>query len=212
MADYEIVGGGQLGTELARLLTSAGYSAILRVPEPADEKYAPLRSMSGVELMKTGPVSADTEAIFLATPWETTLNAVSELGDMNGRLIIDCTNPVTYGPTGMSLVIDANSSASELIAKQTPGATVVKTLNQLGAPVLNGLSKLSPAPVMGIACDQQEVADKIADLLKRMGLDPIHVGGLANARLLESFALLWMSQAFSSKNPSTVAFTRCGLS
>ncbi|MEO0497788.1 MAG: NAD(P)-binding domain-containing protein [Pseudomonadota bacterium] len=205
---FEIIGGGNLGSSLARLLTGLGHAVQVQVQNPNDEKYGTLAALPNVELAATGKADANADMIFLATPWVATLGAVEALGDLSGRTLVDCTNPVTYGASGMALAIDANSSATEMIAAQASSAIVAKCFNQLGTPVLDNLTALQPTPIMGIACDDQTVATNLKQLASDMGFDAIHVGGLANARLLESFALLWMSQAFSSGDPSGFAFAR----
>ncbi|MEN0087255.1 MAG: NAD(P)-binding domain-containing protein [Pseudomonadota bacterium] len=209
---FEIIGGGNLGSSLARLLSGLGHAVRVHVPNPDDEKYGPLAGLPNVKLAATGKADPDADMILLATPWDATLSAVEALGELSGRTLVDCTNPVTYGAAGMALAIDANSSAAEMISDKATGAIVAKCFNQLGAPVLDNLTALHPTPIMGIACNDQSVATDLKRLVTDMGFDAIEVGGLANAHLLESFALFWMSQAFSSGDPSGFAFARSGRS
>jgi predicted dinucleotide-binding enzyme len=208
MSTYAVIGAGRLGGGLGRALLGLGHHVTFQVPTHEDARYAPLGSLRGATLSGLGPAPAEADIIFLAIPWEAALEAVTALGDLSGRVLVDCTNPVTYGPAGMTLTIDANTSAAEMIAAQAPGAVVAKCFNQVGAPAIEAIATLMPAPMMGVACDDPAAKAQVMALARGIGFDAFDAGGLANARLLEAFALLWMGQAFASGDPSGFAFGR----
>jgi predicted dinucleotide-binding enzyme len=208
MSTFAVIGAGRLGGALGRALLRLGHRVTFQVPQPDDSKYAALRALPGATVSALGPVPAEAEMIFLATPWDAALDAVSALGDLSGRVLVDCMNPVTYGLAGMALAIDANTSAAEMIAAKAPGALVAKCFNQVGSPVIDAVTALKPAPMMGVACDDPATRAQVMALAKGVGFDSFDAGGLANARLLEAFALLWMGQAFASGDPAGFAFGR----
>ena len=71
------------------------------------------------------------DVIVLATPWSGTPDAVRAAGDLKGKTVIDCTNPVL--PDFSALAVGLTTSAAEEIAKLIPTAHVVKCFNTLGA-------------------------------------------------------------------------------
>lgn len=204
-----VLGGGRLGGTLATRLAELGSAVTVSVPNPQDEKYEALRNTRSITVASSKSALPRAHLTFIATPWEATEDAIASAGDMNGRIVVDCTNPVTYGPSGMALAIDANTSAAEMIRGWLPAdAKVVKAFNQLGSAILAAPDLLSPAPICGVASDDLTAKSEILDLSNKLGFDAIDAGGLANARLLEAYALLWMTQAFSGGDPTTFAFGR----
>lgn len=208
MSNFTVLGAGNLGGALGTALAARGHHVSFQVPEPSGIKYEHLAALNNVVLEDIGPPDEITDMIFLATPWVATLDAIQRLEDLNGRVVVDCTNPASYGPTGMTLAIDANTSAAQMIAAQSPGAVVAKSFNQVGAAVINALGTLSPSPMMGVACDDADAKAQVMEVASLIGFDAFDAGGLANANLLEAYALLWMGQAFPSGDPSGFAFGR----
>ena len=82
----------------------------------------------------------EASVVILAVPSPTTEGAIvdvaTSLGPVTGKLVIDATNPGTFGPTGFRLATAANGgsfrSAGEVIARALPDASVVKAFNTLG--------------------------------------------------------------------------------
>lgn len=208
MSKFTIVGAGRLGGALGRAFAAHGHSIHFQIPNPDDEKYASLAILPGATVTTSGPPQDNTDMMFIATPWDVTLGAVATLGDLRGRILVDCTNPATYGATGMTRAIDGNTSAAQMIAAQAPDATVVKCFNQVGAPAIEAIAALNPAPVMGVAGDDADAKAMVSVLAAEIGFDPFDAGGLGNAYLLEALALLWMGQAFPSGDPAGFAFGR----
>ena len=132
MANYTVFGAGRLGGALAQRLAGLGHQVTAIVRNSEDEKYEALRQTAGVTLTSASHDAEGADIVFLATPWDATKDAIAPLGDGAGRIIVDCTNPVTYGANGMALAIDANTSAAETIQGWLPEGKIVKALNQVG--------------------------------------------------------------------------------
>ena len=76
-------------------------------PIPGDLKYRSLPE----ERLRTPPEAArNAEIVVLATPWPATEAAVKSLGDLSGKTVIDCTNPLGMGPDGLELVLGHTTS------------------------------------------------------------------------------------------------------
>jgi predicted dinucleotide-binding enzyme len=76
--------------------------------------------------------AAFAQFIVLTTPWNTAETAIRSMGDLNGKIILDATNPLTMGPDGLALEIGHNISAGEKVQGWAKGASVFKTLNTTG--------------------------------------------------------------------------------
>ena len=138
---------GNVGSALGRAWLGGGEDVIFGVPNPADPKYRSLPE----EKMRTAPEAArGAEIIVLATPWPATEAAVKSLGDLSGKIVIDCTNPLGMGPDGLQLVLGHTTSGGEQVASWAPAAAVFKTLNQIGAENMDRAALFPVRPVMWI--------------------------------------------------------------
>src|SRR5262249_35152423 len=125
-----MIGTGNVGSALGRAWLRTGEDVIFGVPDPADPKYALLAQ----ERLHPPPEAArNAEVVALATPWPATETAVRTLGDLSRKILIDCTNPLGMGRQGLEMVIGHGISGGEQVAVWASGASVFKTLNQIGA-------------------------------------------------------------------------------
>ena len=116
-------------------------------------------------------------------------------GDLSGKTVIDCMNPIARTPDGMGLAVGHTTSGAEQVANWLPGANIVKTLNQVGAEIIADTSGFAMPPVMFMAGDDDGAKAVVAGLLTDLGFEPLDAGDLARARLLEPYALVWINQA-----------------
>jgi len=183
--------GGTLGTAWAR---KAGHEICFGVTNPrSDRTQALLRALGGKARAGTAAeAAAFGEIIVLATPWPATEAAIRAMGDLNGRIVLDCTNPLSMGPDGLGLAIGHTTSGGEKVQGWAAGASVFKTLNTTGfpnmaEPVFNGTRS-----VMFVAGDDEAAKPRVMDLVGGLGFEVVDAGPLRVARLLEAHAMLWI--------------------
>jgi predicted dinucleotide-binding enzyme len=76
---------------------------------------------------------------------------------------------------------------------------VVKAFNTIGAGNY-GKTEFAGTRADGFYCgDDAAAKDKVKPLIADIGLNPVDVGPLRNARLLEPLAMLWIDLAFNQK-------------
>ncbi len=109
-----VIGAGNVGRALGHRWIASGHDVRFGVPDPASGKYADL---PGSRVGKPPQAAAGAEAIVLATPWPNTEAAIRGLGDLAGKLVVDCTNPLGMGPNGLSLTVGYSTSGGELVAR-----------------------------------------------------------------------------------------------
>jgi 8-hydroxy-5-deazaflavin:NADPH oxidoreductase len=179
-----IIGAGNVGSALGRGWLSGGEDVVFGIPNPADPKYRSLPE----ERLRTAPEAArNAEVIVLATPWPATEAAVKSLGDLSGKIVIDCTNPLGMGPDGLELVLGHTTSAGEQVASWAPAAAVFKTLNQIGAENMDKAALFPLRPVMFVAGDDPSKKPIVMSLIAKLGFEPVDAGPLriaASARTL----------------------------
>ncbi len=121
-----------------------------------------------------------------------TRHAVLSCGDLRGKVLIDCTNPLT--PDFTALEVGHTTSGAEQIAEWAPGARVCKAMNQIGAPMMDA-PQLPGTPVMFVCGDDDAAKATTSSLVGELGFDTADAGDLTLARLLEPFALVWIHMA-----------------
>jgi 8-hydroxy-5-deazaflavin:NADPH oxidoreductase len=198
-----IIGAGNVGSALGRGWLGAGEDVVFGVPDPADPKY---NSLPRERLHTPLEAARNAEAVVLATPWQATETAVMSLGDLSGRIVIDCTNPLGIGPNGLELVLGHNTSGGEQVAAWAPGASVFKTLNQIGAENMDKAQRYPIRPVMFVAGDDEAKKPVVMSLIAKLGFEAVDAGPLHIARLLEPYGMLWIDQALNRGRGQNFAF------
>jgi 8-hydroxy-5-deazaflavin:NADPH oxidoreductase len=204
-----IIGAGNVGGALGKAWAKAGHYIIFGVRNPGQGKTQPPLAEIGVGATAvTLPDAArSADIIVLATPWPAVPDAINALGDLRGKTIIDCTNPLSLNGDGsLSLSLGSTTSGAEEIEKLATGANVVKAFNTYGwenfadssYPNAGGLK-----PVMFYCGDHDAAKDIVKQLATDLGFEPVDTGGLGMSRSLEPLALLWIRLSIrEGRNPN----------
>ena len=200
-----IIGAGNVGGAGQGL--GAHGAIAYGVPEPSDAKHrATARAAGGADLLSVPQAVQGVEAIVLAVPFDAVGDALTAMGDLAGRLLIDVTNPLRMGATGLELSIGFDRSAAEHVASLAPGAAVFETLNQVGFEVMENTAGYAAPPVMFVAGDDAMRKPVVMDLVTDLGFHAVDAGGLRIARLLEPYGMLWIHMALDRKAGRDNAF------
>lgn len=187
------LGGGKVGATLGERFVGAGHEVFFGVRNPfAPEMQAVIDRCGGKARAGAPAEAADFDVVVNALPWNATQSVLEAL-DLNGKVLLDCTNPLKPDLSG--LTVGTTTSAGELVALWAKGAKVVKIFNTVGYglmanPVFEG--RAIPMFYCGDNADAKKIA---ASLAKEIGFDPQDAGPLMNARLLEPYAMLWIWMA-----------------
>jgi predicted dinucleotide-binding enzyme len=198
-----IIGAGSVGSTLGQAWLRHREDVTWGLRNPSDPKYAALpmeRSKVPAEAVK------QAEIVVIATPWSATHAAVTSLGNLVGKIVIDCTNPLGMGPDGLQLVLGFDTSAGEQVASWLPGASVFKTLNTTGASNMAKAAEYPMKPLMLVAGDDAAKKPVVMQLVGTLGFEPVDAGPLRNARLLEPFGMVWIDQAMKRGRGRDFAF------
>jgi predicted dinucleotide-binding enzyme len=182
-----IIGAGNVGRALGAGWR-ADHTVSFGVRSPDDPKYADLDATvsSNAEAVKSSDV------VVLCTPWQGTELAISACGDLSGKVVIDCTNPLT--PDFSALEVGHTTSGAEMVAAWASGGRVCKAMNQIGAPMMDH-PQLPSQPVMLMCGDDDDAKRITAGLVTELGFEAVDAGDLTLARSLEPYALIWIHLA-----------------
>jgi 8-hydroxy-5-deazaflavin:NADPH oxidoreductase len=206
-----IIGAGNVGGTLGMAWAQkAGHDIFFGVRDAKSEKTQAVLSKIGGKARAGAAAEAATfgDFIVLTTPWPQTEAAIRSLGNVNGRIILDATNPLVRGADGISLEIGHSTSAGEKVQGWAKGASVFKTLNTTGFgnmanPIFNGVKS-----VMFVAGDDAANKPKVMALVGDLGFDVVDAGPLRNARVLEAHAMLWIDLSLARSLGRDWAFAR----
>jgi predicted dinucleotide-binding enzyme len=190
-----IIGSGNVGSALARGWSRARHHIVLGVRNTRNPDVVALARDTNAEVRTPIEAAASGEALVLALPWGAAEGVVKELGSLKDKIVIDCMNPLAMRDGRLALDRGFDTSGAEALARWIPGARIVKTLNQVGAEIMENNSVLPHRPVMFMAADDPVAKSAVAALLTDLGFEPLDAGDLTKARLLEPFAMVWINQA-----------------
>lgn len=195
--DIAIIGTGQVGGALARGLSRAGHALWIGAREPDAETVRALCAATGAAAAPPAEAAAGAEVAILAVPWGAVDAVAAEIGAQAGGIVIDCTNPLGLVDGALGLMLGFADSGGERVARLLPGARVVKTLNQVGAEIMETAPDLPHRPAMFMAGDDDAAKAAVAGLLADLGFEALDAGDLTLARLLEPLGMVWINQALA---------------
>lgn len=182
-----VIGAGNMGAAFVKQLTQAGHQVSVIARDVA-KAQALAAANTGATAVAASNAAANADVLILATGYVDAVNALKSVGDLNGKVVIDITNPLTADYMGLTL--GHSSSAAEEIAKAIPGAEVVKAFNTVFAQVLSDGADFGngqTVPVF-VASDSERAKQTAKALAESMGFSTVDAGGLKNARYLEPVA------------------------
>lgn len=198
-----VIGAGNMGSGFVKQLSAAGHR-IRVTARDLDKARALAAAHAGVEALPAAQALGDSQIVIVATPFGEAIAALKSLGSLEGRVVIDITNPLTADYMGLTIGFD--SSAAEQIAAALPGAKVVKAFNTILAQVLaqGPVFGSGPAPVY-YAADEDAAKRVVHELIASIGFSPVDAGGLKNARYLEPVAGLNIYFAYGAGHGTQIA-------
>jgi 8-hydroxy-5-deazaflavin:NADPH oxidoreductase len=180
-----VLGAGHVGPVIARLAIAAGYRVdIATSGDPDQIALIAELVIPGARPRWAAGAIADADVVVLALP----LHRFGELdpASFDGKLVVDAMN---YWPAGDGVrPAFEDGGSSEIVAGRLAGSAVVKALNHIGYHELESQARPSGAPdrkAAGVAADDDAAAAAVADLVDRIGYQPVRLDSLRAGRVLE---------------------------
>ena len=189
-----VIGTGHVGGTLGSRWARQGHQVVFGTRNPESVKVQELLEISGNQAGAEGLKEAADEAdvVVIAVPWSVTQATIEALGDLRGKIVVDCTNPIA---PGLQLAMGTTTSGGEQVADWAKGARVVKAFNSTGwENMANPLYQGEPT-LMLICGDDALAKTAVSELTEALGFAAVDLGPLSAARLLEPFALVWIRLA-----------------
>jgi predicted dinucleotide-binding enzyme len=201
-----ILGAGNMGSALAKQFTRVGHTVRITARN-LDKARAVATANHGAKAFPASEAIAGSDVVILATGYADAVPALRSLGSLDGKVVIDITNPLT--PDYMGLTIGHDTSAAEEIAKAFPKTEVVKVFNTLFAQVVaDGTPFVNDQAVPAFFAGDSERAKATAKaLIESIGFQPVDAGPLKNARYLEPLGGLNIYFGYGAGKGTSIAPT-----
>jgi 8-hydroxy-5-deazaflavin:NADPH oxidoreductase len=200
-----IIGVGNVGASLARNLVARGFS--VRVAGRDLERSRGLAAALGqsATAVPLSDVAEGARVVLLAVPADAAAAAVEAAGGLAGKIVVDCTNPLTWAAGPVHAPPPEGSMTAHLAAR-FPAARFVKAFNTFGAEIHERPEFGGTNADLYVAGDDAEAKGATIELGRAIGFEPIDVGPLRNARNLEAMAMLWIHLALVGGQGRQIAF------
>lgn len=183
-----MVGAGREGAALGALFVKAGHPVMFssRHPEELKGLVAGLGSLAQAGTVEQAIAFGDV--VVIAIPYA----AMEQIGKAHApalakkALVIDVSNPIARRD-GEDLVkwVNAQGGAGLASAKLLPGSHIVRAFNAIGSRRLGEIAHRPGEPVgMPIAGDDPKAIAVAQTLIRKIGFEPVVVGGLAMGKHL----------------------------
>lgn len=174
------IGAGSVAQTYAKYFVRQGHEVVLSNSRGPETLLELTDSLGPNVRAGTVQEAADQEIVILSVRWEHAKQALAEVSDWKGRILVDATNrPVDEDTQG--------KTSSEIIASYAPGARLVKALNTLVVNWIQDHSDKKPNLVLFLSGDDAEAKQKLTSILDESGFVPVDLGCLAESGKLQDF-------------------------
>jgi predicted dinucleotide-binding enzyme len=200
-----VVGTGQVAAALGKSWAARGHTVTFASRDPGAEKVQALLAEAGpnASAARVADAAGRSSIIVLAVPFTAVEERLRMAGDLSGKVVIDCTNPIA---PGLRPMFNAATSGIEHIVPLAPRARWVKAFNTTGAENMANPAYGDGAATMFICGDDEMAKAAAAQLAEELGFEVVDAGGLSAARHLENLALLWIHLARVAGMGRNIAF------
>jgi 8-hydroxy-5-deazaflavin:NADPH oxidoreductase len=195
-AKIAVIGSGNVANALGPGFAAQGHTIVYGSRNPGEQKVKDLIAKTGHGATAATPQEAvkGADIVVLAVPGTAAEQVTKSLGDLSGKIILDPTNRVDrntsdgYANYGLASTTGSNA---ELVQAAAPKARVVKAFNTLNVgQMVDPASSGGPVSIPIVGDDPQARA-VVAELVKGMHLEPVDLGPLRYARVLEEMLVIW---------------------
>ncbi len=175
-----IIGSGMIGGTAARLFSKAGHDVAVsnsRGPESLEALVASIGGKARAATVEEAIAFGDM--VLLALPWRDR-GKLPDSKLFEGKIVIDAMNPYTTAGGVFDL---GDSTSSGEVARQLPGARLVKAFNTIYYKHLATLGRADlPMPerhAIFVAGDDEKAKAAVSHLIEEIGFAPVDTGSLA---------------------------------
>ena len=187
-----IIGTGDMGDSLGPKFFELGYTVIYGSRDPQSEKAQGVANATGegVAVVSQKDAAQMGDIVVLAVPWPAMETVAQNLGVLDGKILIDVSFPHQQASDGYYESMVETSSA-EMIQEWNPAAHVFKTFALQASYVIDNPEVVGGPVTIPIAGNHRPSKELLAQIIVKMGMDPVDAGPLRLSRELEAMQRLY---------------------
>jgi predicted dinucleotide-binding enzyme len=192
-----VLGTGVVGQTIGSRLVQLGHDVMMGSRDAANPKAIAWAKDEGhhASFGSFANAAAFGEIVFNCTLGSASMEALQQAGaeNLKGKVLIDTANPIDYSTEPWTLTVCNTSSLAEQIQAAFPQARVVKTLNTVNCNVMVDPGKLTERTDVFVSGNDIEAKAAVISMLRDWfgWKSVIDLGGIATARGVEMFIVLW---------------------
>ena len=181
-----IVGAGRIGGNLASLWAKQQHEVMLsysRDPANLEQAASAIGARASVGSVREAVEFGDV--ILFSVPWSRIDEVIEEMGDLDGKTVIDTTNQ--FGPNGVE-ELPEGKTAAQVNKERLKGAKYAKAFNTLTAGFQGSAAGRSgdERAAMFFVSDDDDARQTVKTLIREIGFAQVDVGGTADAAVMEA--------------------------
>lgn len=189
-----IIGGGNVGTALAKRLVPAGHAVMLSFSRDA-AALAQTAAAFGASVGTPEEAAQFGDVVALTVPWQAVPAALQQAGSLQDKVLWDCTNALLPDLSG--LAIGTTTSAGETVQQLATGARVVKAIPPFAELLHSNEPTVGGTPSTVFVCGDDDDAKRIVEpMLRALPATVVDAGPLQNARWVEPAGFLLVRLAY----------------
>lgn len=191
-----VIGCGKMGSGLGKIWAQKGHRVTFSFSRDMQKLKKFADSLPNAQAATPAEAVKQSDVVLLSVRWPNVEEAIGAAGTLEGKIVIDCTNPIKPDLSGLE--IGHTTSAAEKIAEMSKGASVVKAFNTAFSEIYHSRSRLSGTRIttMFYCGEDTKAKETVAQLIREVGFEPIDCGPLIIARYLEPLAMLMVQLAY----------------
>jgi predicted dinucleotide-binding enzyme len=167
---------------VARLAARAGHEVTVSFARD-QEKLRTLAKELGAAVAAPAETGRASELVVISVPWSVLPDALAQMGDLAGKIVIDTTNQFGSGPRPAE-----GQTAAAFNQERMPGARYTKSFNTLTSRFQAEVAGRTGADrvVQWLCGDDAEAKATVAALIDQLGYHPVDLGGTAGCEVMEA--------------------------
>src|SRR6201982_2126773 len=180
------IGAGAFAQAFAKRALKAGHKVKLSNSRGPESLREIVNQLGSGAMAATREEAAAFGNVSFVVSWDNVPETLASLPKWKNQILIDGTNPY-HGKAGTFKPTDVgNLSTSQLVAALAPGARVVKALNNMTVPNLEGDPVINGARRVAFICADDDAAKKrVEALLEGFGYAVVDLGNLRDGGLIQ---------------------------
>ncbi|MDX6208858.1 MAG: 8-hydroxy-5-deazaflavin:NADPH oxidoreductase [Frankiales bacterium] len=194
---YAVLGTGPVGRAISARLAGLGHEVAIGTRDATSPKALALAAeRPEVRVATFADAATGAEVVVNATGGLVSLDVLRAAGNLDGKVIVDISNPIDpasgFPP---SLTVANTDSMGEQIQAAFPNARVVKSLNTINCDVMVNPAIVPGEHVVFVAGEDPDAKATVSTMLTEFGWPAeriVDLGGIDAARATEMYLPLWI--------------------